>query len=211
MILKAIFLSFTVIFVVGCGGVAPIPSDTFYRLGKLETQASPNISAWTDRSIVVERIRANGIYKDRALALLKSDGVSLAQSDYHYWNDSPELLVQQRILEQGVRLGIAPNLTLDMVGGAAYVISGRLLRFERVKGADDSFGVAVELVLSVRAAGLNENPLFERNLNFSDAVNSADVSEAVIAISNGLDHLIVEFFSQASSFLSRPDASIGLN
>ena len=208
MIARFFSLVVVTILMVACGGVAPIPQETFYRLGDLPDERLPDISPWTDRSVVIQRIRASGIYKDRALAMLKSDGVSLRQSSYHYWNDSPEILVQQRLYAHAVRNGIAPHVTLEMVEGAAYVISGRLLRFERVETRDTGARVVIELALKLSPVDADNNKRHERTLKFSQATASTDVNEAVKVMANGLDSLIARFFAEATIALSAQETNV---
>ena len=107
----------------GCGSVSPIPSDTFYRFADLSAP-SPQTKAWTNGVIAIERVRASGIYKDRAIAVLNDDGVSLKQSKYHYWNDSPEVLIQQRILEHAMKAAIAPKVSLKVDNQTEYWFGG---------------------------------------------------------------------------------------
>ena len=209
MIARFFSLVVATVLTAACGSVAPIPQETFYRLGDLPKEGFSSVIPWTDRSVVIKRIRANGIYKDRALAMLKSDGVSLQQSSYHYWNDSPEILVQQRLYAHAVHNGIAPHVALEMVDDAAYVISGRLLRFEKLETSDAGGRVAIELALKLSPVDVdNNNEGFERTLKFSQATSSADINEAVKAIASGLDSLIAQFFTEATIALSAQDSDV---
>ena len=204
MITRTFSLALITALLIGCGSIEPIPQDTFYRLTELSGEGSARVSPWTEGSVVIKRVRASGIYKDRALAVLKEDGVSLVQSNYHYWNDSPEIMVQRRVFEHAVRSGIAPHVSLEMTEGADYLVSGRLLRFEKV----DTGGVAIELVLAVAPLGDNTGQPFERTLKFSDTTESADMNEAVKKIAGGLDSLITQFLTAASGVLSAQDTTL---
>ena len=203
MITRTFSLALITALLIGCGTIEPIPQDTFYRLTELSGEGSVRLSPWTEGSVVIKRVRASGIYKDRALAVLKADGVSLVQSKYHYWNDSPEIMVQRRIFEHAVRGEIAPHVSLEMTDDADYSVSGRLERFDKV----DNGGVAIELVLAVTPLGDNPGQPFERTLKFSDTTESADINEAVKKIAGGLDSLITQFLTAASGALSAQDTT----
>ena len=182
----------------GCGSVSPIPSDTFYRFADLSAP-SPQTKAWTNGVIAIERVRASGIYKDRAIAVLNDDGVSLKQSKYHYWNDSPEVLIQQRILEHAMKAAIAPKVSLKVDNQTEYLVGGRLSRFERLENYSDGSGVAIELTLSVRRADSGGEILFEQQQRFIDAVAGAEIEDAVLSLSTGLDKMISDFLNAATS------------
>ena len=84
MKLRFVVLLFVVMIQCGCGTMKPIPGDTFYRLKHHDAPASEAGSTpWTQTPLIIERFRASGIYKDRAIVLLQADGVSLTQSHYH--------------------------------------------------------------------------------------------------------------------------------
>ena len=98
----------------GCGKLKPLPSDTFYRLSAPDNdEGTSKAENWTDGTLYVERFRASGIYKERAIALLEKDGVSIKQSRYHYWHESPELLLQQRMVERLMREQVAARVVTD--------------------------------------------------------------------------------------------------
>ena len=208
MISRTFSLAVITALLIGCGSIDPIPQDTFYRLTELSSDGTAAVSPWTEGSVVIKRIRASGIYKDRALAVLKNDGVSLVQSNYHYWNDSPEIMVQRRVFEHAVRSGIASHVSLEMTEDAAYLVTGRLLRFERVDTDGEGAGVAVELLLGVTPIGDETGQPFERTLKFSDTTESADINEAVKKIAGGLDSLITQFIAEASSAISAVDTIV---
>ena len=202
MIFRSISVLSLVLACASCGRVAPLPSDTFYRLADIGIEYPSAVGRWTEYSVVINRIRASGIYKDRALARLKTDGVSLVQSNYDYWNDSPEIMVQQRIFAHAIQKNIAPRVSLNAVDNAAYQINGRLMRFEAIELSDGGLGVAVELTLSVQSLDGDSKFAFENTLKYSQNLQSTDINVAVKAISLGLDTLIARFLNEASEALA---------
>ena len=196
-LLQLTTLALSIFLLSACGSVSPIPGDTFYRFNDVSI-ASAHDKAWTGGVVAIDRVRASGIYKDRAIAILKEDGVSLIQSKYHYWNDSPEVLIQQRIFEHAIKAAVAPTVSLKVDTQTDYVIGGRLSRFERLENYSGGSGVAIELTLNLRRADDSGEIIFEQQQRFVEASDSAEVRDAVLTLSAGLDKLIAEFFSAAS-------------
>ncbi|MEM7468391.1 MAG: hypothetical protein AAF387_16090 [Pseudomonadota bacterium] len=194
MISKLLGVFGFVAFLVGCGSVSPIPSDTFYRFEKVAEGGGAGVDPWSESSIIVSRIRATGIYKDRAIAQLAADGVSLKQSKYNYWNDSPEIMVQQRLFSHAQRLRLAPTVSLENHRDAEFVIGGRLLRLERTVAPS---GIAVELLLNVKRAESNEKMLFERRFARQATTDDETPKAAVKLISQSLDDIITQFIEEA--------------
>ncbi|MGR8950132.1 MAG: hypothetical protein ACU84Q_18975 [Gammaproteobacteria bacterium] len=201
MIFRYLLLSVLALSLSACGSVSPIPSDTFYRLDDNAANIAKSGRAWTDGGVMIERVRARGIYKDRAIAILKEDGVSLKQSKYHHWNDTPEVLIQHRLLEHAVASGISNKVSVKRDGQTEFIVGGRLLRFERLENYSGEPAVAVELALNVRRANVGGDTLFESKQSYVRATKSAEVHEAVRALSAGIDEIIANFFRDASSVL----------
>lgn len=211
MIIRAVFTFTLMLLVSACGSMKPIPADTFYRLEKMTDAAAAGVSPWPAKNIVIKRIRANGIYKDRALAMMKSDGVSLVQSKYHYWNESPEIMLQERLYQHVVAHKLAPHVSLEMTEEGAHVISGRLLRFEKVDTGTGAGAVAIELLLAVHSQDGEITHTFSQSYQFSEALQTPEMGEAVKSLSAGLDSLITQFLSQAGPAMKAKLTSLGAN
>lgn len=203
MSLRFLFLLLVIALQSACGGLEPMPGDTFYRLKELNTGAvGEKVAPWTEQSLAVERFRANGIYKDRAIALLQDDGVSLNQSKYHYWNDSPEILLQERFVEHALKQGIAGTVTSDISSDAEYVVMGRILRFERTRIASATHAVTIGLDLAVRRARSGREILYQEQLNFTQTMDDGEMPSAINLFSVGLDQLFTQFIEKATLSLS---------
>ncbi len=203
MSLRFVALLFVVLIQASCGTMEPIPGDTFYRL-KQDSSPNPSSSTapWTSNTLVVERFRANGIYKDRAIAMLQQDEVSLTQSKYHYWNDSPEILLQERFLEFARSHKLATHVALDTSNNADYVVTGRILRFERVKSGDASYEVSIHLELGVRRASGGRELVFRDDFTFQEAVPGEQIPDAVALFSRGTEQLFSQFVSKVGTVIS---------
>lgn len=188
----------------GCGRMEPVPGDTFYRLKKTDSSSiGENNNPWTENALVIERFRATGIYKDRAIALLREDGVSLTQSKYHYWNDSPELLLQERFLEHAVEQRLANSVALNSATSAEFIVSGRILRFERVTIDNEPDEVAIQLEISIRRAKATREVLFREQFNFGQVMTGDSMPDAVALFSRGIEQVFSQFITKAGGSIPR--------
>jgi ABC-type uncharacterized transport system auxiliary subunit len=203
MILRYLLLFLAILLHTGCGGLEPIPGDTFYRLKQINISSiNENRASWTEKGLAVERFHAIGVYKDRAIALLQDDGVSLKQSKYHYWNDSPEILLQERFVEHALKHKVAAAVMLDITADAEYVVTGRILRFERIKTAGGADAVTIRLDMAIRRAKRNREILLQERLSFTEEMNGGEMSEAINLFSVGIDQLLTQFIEKASISLN---------
>lgn len=200
--MRILFLCLICTLLLACSSLDPVPADTFYRFKNISQFVSKEkLTAWTKATLQVERLRAAGIYKDRAIVLMQPDGVSLRQSKYHYWNDSPEIMLQQRILAHARGYGLASIITGDNASVADIVIGGHVLRFERIlEDAGNSSAVAIELELNVRTA--EGDTVVQDLFKFEQTLSSTETAAAIEAISDGVDKLIEQFLLRADRALA---------
>jgi ABC-type uncharacterized transport system auxiliary subunit len=195
-------LSALVLSLAACGTVAPLPSDTFYRL---TVPAPPPLARpWCAGSIEVEPLQAGGLLKDRAIVEADSGGVALRQLPYHFWVDSPEHLIAHELVAYLRALGAAPIVLAGQAQGAAYEIRGRVLRFERQRSGEHVRArVGLELVLVERRHG---RVLLAREYDESSDVASTRVADAVAALGTGVGAAFGDFAADSDRLLSGPAA-----
>lgn len=188
----------------GCGSVEPIPSDTFYRL---ETQGVPERLArpWTTDPIAVVSLRANGLLKERAFVESDEAGVTLRQLRYQYWLDTPEQLLKDELVAYLRKVGAASIVLDEGEPAAAFEIGGRILRFERTKGAQGTRAeIALELVLRDRR---HAKVLLAKEYTRSADVPADTVGAAVAAMAAGVRGIFGDFTADADRLLSSPPLS----
>lgn len=86
--------------VAACQSVPPVPTDRYHRL--TEAAAPPAaVHEWTNGSIEVRELRAEGPYLDRAI-LFTRDGQTTRVEPYRYdfWIYAPPHLIQQHMYRQ---------------------------------------------------------------------------------------------------------------
>ncbi len=168
-----------VLAVSACVSPEPVPENNFYRLIATE-QASAVGSSSIDGTLVVERLRAFGILRERALLYsVESSPEAVRQHHYHHWTDSPTSLIREQIVKYLRQAGIASHVATEARSGAAnYRLRIEIKQLERILLSDG--GVAVEVVL---AAELNAEdkarPLFTKEYSEKRVSSQSSVLASV--------------------------------
>lgn len=141
----------------GCQSQPPVPADRYYRLPE-STSAAPESRPWTNGHIVVRELRANGPYLDRAVLYSEAERPTQLQPyHYHHWIYPPSQLIQQHLVPALSRAGLSPSVSDGDTGPRPqWVVSGKIIRFERLVAASHANAV-VELELQLARA--NGQPL----------------------------------------------------
>ncbi|MDX1434347.1 MAG: ABC-type transport auxiliary lipoprotein family protein, partial [Gammaproteobacteria bacterium] len=127
-----------------------VQEEQFYRLTVAPPAARPPPPV-IDGVLEVERFLANGLLTDRAVAYARADAPDvLHQYRYHFWSDTPTRMLQLATVDylRTARVAggvVTPELRMD----PRWVVSGRLLRFERIVDGSEA-RVALELDLALR-------------------------------------------------------------
>jgi ABC-type uncharacterized transport system auxiliary subunit len=189
----------------GCGTLSAPPKDTYYRLAlevpeaKVDDPAAP--------VVFVPPFAASGLHGERALVHAAADGTTLQQSAYHYWSDSPRVMLQQALADR-LRASVARTVLLEPSAAATHVVTGRIRQFERAQ-ADGGAVARVTLELAVERNG-ESLPELERT--YTRAVPLADgapgafppaASEATRAIMDDFIRDLTAHWAAAGSDVGR--------
>lgn len=171
-----------------CGSLSAPQKDTFYRLqtAVLTTRATDSAAP----VIYVPPFDASGLHSERALVYANVDGSTLEQSGYHFWIDSPRILLQQALADQ-LRASVARQVVLEPSPDAAYVVRGRIRKFERVgSGTGAAAQVTLEFEVRRREASL---PEFERVYDRTAALAGDSVAAYAAAVAEAAREIVGEF------------------
>lgn len=172
---------------VSCGSMGPPPTDEFYRLLLPAPAAQTMPVSQRNNVAFVAPFQASGLHGERALIYAYEDGTSLSQYHYHFWIDSPRIMLQQALvkhLESALGLTVLDTATRD----ANYLITGRIHRFERDSSNGDQTVVALHLEVRTGAAAV---PVFSRRYERRQAIAADSVPAAVTAF----NQLVAAIFS----------------
>lgn len=131
-----------------CTPYSAQPEERFYRL---PPPTAENFSRCFDR-LAVAPLQAQGLYYERAVLWGDSnDPLVLHRSRYDFWQQAPADMISAHLLTWLRDSGVAQQV-MERQRGRDYdaVVSGRLLRFERVLDANGASSLAaMELRLDV--------------------------------------------------------------
>jgi ABC-type uncharacterized transport system auxiliary subunit len=143
--------------------------------------------------LAVERFRGDGLIRGRAV--LYSDAErpqELRQHAYHYWVEPPTDMLQEQLLAWLRAANVARRVvTPEMRLRPDYLVTGRLLRFERVLGSGAQ-GALVEVRLILKDVA-GERVLWTETYRQDAEAPGDEVSEAVAAFNAALGELFARF------------------
>jgi cholesterol transport system auxiliary component len=176
----------------GCAS-GPAPRDHYYRL---ET-AAPNALAGPKLAGTLEvgRPRAETISQGRRMLYRDaSQPGEIKQHAYHHWVDPPSVMLQDQLVEYLRAAGAAENIVTPAVGVESdYLVSGRIVRLERILGGGDS-RVAVELELVLTRQKDRELLLLE-TYREERVASGGGVAEAVTAYDQAIAAIFERFLA----------------
>lgn len=177
--------------VAGCAQ-PPVPRDHFYRVdaGAPERAfATPPLRG----AVMVDRFRADGLVSQRPVVY--SDAAhpfELLQYDYHYWVESPTVMMAYALTDYLRAAGAAGVVDgPDIRSAAGCRVSGNIRRFERVLGAGSSVvSVALEIRLTRRNDGAE---LLLETYRADMRAGDERMTSIVVAFNAALRHVFDQF------------------
>jgi ABC-type uncharacterized transport system auxiliary subunit len=171
---------------------APVPDDHYYRLNLSKDSSSPGVKL--EGIVEVERFVADGLLDSRPILFSSSANSTEVQSyHYHFWSLPPSIMLQNALTAQLQRSNAAksivtPNLRIE----PDFVLSGKIFRFEQIRGQNNEIIVSLELGLK----NTKIDKLIHLNTYTAEvSSNDASVSSAVTAFSTGIDKIINTFMA----------------
>lgn len=195
-----VFVATLAVVLAGCGSFSAPPKDRFYRLSAAPVTAlDPAAPAGEGPLVYVAPFEASGLHAERALVFAYDDGTSLEQHGYHFWIDSPRMLLQQALAstlaaEAGAR--VSTQATPD----AGVVVRGRIERFEQT---EDGSGADVALVLAAYEGTRASTPFLERGYARSAQASGKGVGPSVAAIDQATTEILAAFARELAPHLAR--------
>lgn len=128
----------------GCAAPPPAPQDQFYRLDVTADAGDTVLNGVVE----VDRFDASGALGNRALLYLEDGSNALSEYHYHFWVEAPPLLLQGALVSYLRSANLASQVvTPELRARPDFTVSGRVIRFEIVRGAPTKGAVTLELAL----------------------------------------------------------------
>ncbi len=168
-----------------------VPTTHYYRL-QVESAADESASVLFKGTLEVERMNAGGVLRERPLLYSEpAKPLQLYQYNYHFWSEPPVAVLQ----EQLIRFLRAQNVAREVVSPHTrvrpdYLVSGRILRLEQVRGSKPS--ARIELELSLREMS-GDKLVWAANYSEELAAADASVAANVQALNRGLEAVYARF------------------
>ncbi len=180
----------------GCSTPA-VPEHKFYRL--VGSSATPAPVVRLSGGLAVRPLRADALYSERAIIFTDDQQRQLQQYHYHHWIYPPGQLIQENLADYLRRAGVAEQVRLQDHGNAAYAISGRVVRFERVT----QNGLASAMVVLELELDKKGKPVSQKIYSASEAQSDISMNGFAAAAEASLNRIYAEFLGDLSRL--KPD------
>ncbi len=181
----------------------PVPDEAYFRMPAVDIAGAA--SAEADAAllpIVVDPLRANGVYNDQAILYAMEPEGSIKAYHYQMWDESPGVMLQRRLIES-LRVRRAATLITDRLpmAVAALRIGGTIERFERVKTAS---GWTVRVRIEIRVERDNTAaPLLLNQYGADVPAENDSIQASVRAFAQAIDQSYAAFWSEFSALERR--------
>jgi len=173
----------------GCASDPP-PADHFYDLIPDDSGrrfGEPLLSG----TLVVERFTADGVLSERPVLYKPTDGTGLRQYSYHYWSQSPGMMLRDAAIREYRRAGIAERVVSPAMRLLpAYRMTGSVSRlYHRRDNGAAAAVVRVEITITRARDG---QPLLLETYTRTRRVRSPKLTAAVGAFQEALTEIIAQ-------------------
>ena len=160
-----------------CAGRPP-PPDSFHRL--LVPAPAPRGTPLLPGVVEVDRFQASDVLLGRPMAVTDPDGRLLRHARYEFWADAPPALLQQALIAY-LRTGRLAErvVTPEQRDDPRWIVSGRLQRFDWVRGGGGAGVLVVDLALRASDDGAPRFQHSYRATHDARADDAAAVAEAL--------------------------------
>jgi ABC-type uncharacterized transport system auxiliary subunit len=172
----------------GCSTPA-VPEHRFYRL--LGSTAAPAQALRVPGELAVRPLRAEALYSERAIIFTDDQQRQLQQYHYHHWIYPPGQLIQEHLADYLRRAAVSPQVRLQDHGEAAFAVSGRVARFDRVTQNGQPHAM---VVLELRLEKKNKL-LWQQTYSASTAQADGSMNGFAAATEASLNRIYAEFLS----------------
>lgn len=119
------------------------PSARYYDIPLPPAGDVARTASLLDGTVAVERPSVSGLYSERAIVFARADHPRRQQYGDAYWVESPDRLLQQRLMDAWRERGLADRLvTPAMRQASEWQIAARLLRLHQVGPGESAAGSA---------------------------------------------------------------------
>ncbi|MEL0107423.1 MAG: ABC-type transport auxiliary lipoprotein family protein [Rhodospirillaceae bacterium] len=175
----------------------PVPNDNFYRLhvGSPKLVFNQHILPGT---VEVRRFNADGLMANRNIAYANSEKPHLLNEyHYHFWSEPPPIMIRDQLVDylrasKASRRVVTPDLRIT----TEFIISGKIKRFEHIRGNNAHAAVELELAAQKRNSG---DLLYLGTYGVKTPITGNDVAAAVDSINRSVKEIFSRFLKHIAS------------
>ena len=179
-----------------CGSADPVPEDQFYRL-RAVLSSPPLSKALFPGTLEIDRFVADGLTAGRPIVYSEAGKpFQVKEYHYHFWTQPPTVMLRDELVSY-LRAAKISNtvVTPEMRVPADYVLTGKIIRLERIIGTPPK--AVLELELSLRKA-TGGKLLFLETYRIEKPSDGSSVGAAVVSLNAALTAIYAKFVDDLS-------------
>lgn len=171
-------------------GQPELPGDHYYRL----QVAAPQPAGRTLKGTMeVNRFTADGLVAGRPIVYTDPDQPhQVREYHYHFWIEPPTIMLRDQLVAHLRAAKIAETVTTpEMRANADFILTGRIVRLEKIEGAAPKGALEIELGVRTAAGKIILLEVYK----FEVAAENNTVEAAVRALNKALDGAYAQFIA----------------
>lgn len=178
--------------VAACGSAAPVPEDQFYRLKAMRADGAASGKMLFPGTIEIDRFVADGVTAGRPIVYSEAGKpYQVKEYHYHFWTQPPTVMLRDELIAYLRAAGVAKAVvTPEMRVAADYVLTGKIIRLEKVVGQPSKAVLEIELGVRKATGGAL---IFLDTYRVESASDGPGVDDAVHALNAALSEVYGQF------------------
>jgi cholesterol transport system auxiliary component len=178
--------------VAACGSAPPVPEDQFYRLKAVREESAALAKTLFPGTIEIDRFVADGVTAGRPIVYSEAGKpYQVKEYHYHFWTQPPTVMLRDELVSYLRAAKVAKAVvTPEMRVNADYVLTGKIIRLEKVIGTPPK--AVLEIELGVRKA-TGGDLIFLGTYRNEAASDGPGVNDAVHALNAALSAIYDKF------------------
>ncbi len=174
----------------------PVPQDHFYRM-QVPMPASGLAKTPLAGTLEVARFQADGLTAGRPIVYSEAASpLEASEYHYHFWTDTPTVMLRDELVSYLRQVGAAKTvITPEMRLEPDFVLTGRIMRLEQVRGTSSKVLISVELALRDRR---EDRLMMVKTYSMEGDTAGPGVAAAVGAMNTGAADIFARFVADVS-------------
>ena len=176
---------------------AVVPKDNFYRL-QANTPKLVYDKPLFSGTVEIQRFNADGLMANRPIAYSSYQNPhQLNEYHYHFWTEPPPIMIRDQMVDYFRAAKVASKvLTPELRISSEFIITGKIKRFEHVRGNSEHAAVELELAARNRKSG---DLLYLGTYGVKTPVSGSDVASAVESINQSVQSIFARFLNHIAT------------